>query len=211
MASSDQSRGFTLIEFLILVGIVGILALVVASAVSGAESKARRLSCYDNLMHVGRAFSLYAHQNNDHYPMNRLMASNGAAVAAPSEPTVYFKSLTELKSVRSLTCPSDTRKPAASMDTLREENISYFLNLDATPQASKSFLVGDRNLSLNGTRASSRILVVDTPSSLEWSRDIHRSVGNIEKVDGSVILFSTPGLRQALKASREPAVRFMLP
>jgi prepilin-type N-terminal cleavage/methylation domain-containing protein len=52
--------GFTLIEVLVVVSVVGLLATLTLSAVQGAREAARRLRCASNLRQIGLALSQYA-------------------------------------------------------------------------------------------------------------------------------------------------------
>ena len=60
--------GFTLVELLIVIAVVGVLAALLLPALSRAREKARSTQCVSNLRQWGIAFRLYANDNDDCLP-----------------------------------------------------------------------------------------------------------------------------------------------
>jgi len=63
----SRPRGFTLLELLVCIAIIGVLSTLVLSAVMQARSAARRLSCQNNMRQIGTALQAFETANG-RYP-----------------------------------------------------------------------------------------------------------------------------------------------
>lgn len=60
MRTWNRNRGFTLIEALVVIGLIGLLVALLLPAVQSARESARRARCSDNLRSIGLAVQSYA-------------------------------------------------------------------------------------------------------------------------------------------------------
>ncbi|MEM6313160.1 MAG: type II secretion system protein [Planctomycetota bacterium] len=67
--SAFSSSGFSLVELLVVIGIIAILVSTLVPIVGKARETARRANCLSNQRQVHYAFSLYAHTNDDRVPI----------------------------------------------------------------------------------------------------------------------------------------------
>lgn len=63
-----KPRAFTLVETLVVIGILSTLLAILLPAASSVRASARATECQSNLRQLGIASTAYAAQNADHYP-----------------------------------------------------------------------------------------------------------------------------------------------
>jgi len=180
--NKQGSNAFTLIELLCVIAIIAILAALLLPALGQAKLKAQRIQCVNQLRQAGVAFTLFAHDHGDKFPM-QVPASAGGSLefAQPSDLTNgafyssfrHFQAISnELVTPKVLVCPTDSREAAANFGVLQNENLSYFAGADATPSLPNSVLASDRNIRTN--------------QNFYWTQEMHRFKGNLLFSDGHV-------------------------
>jgi prepilin-type N-terminal cleavage/methylation domain-containing protein len=64
-----RRHGFTLVELLVVIGIIAILIAILLPALSRAREAAKKTTCLSNIRQLGDSFRLYAAQNKDIIPI----------------------------------------------------------------------------------------------------------------------------------------------
>src|SRR5688572_914495 len=64
------ARAFTLVELLVVIGIIALLVSILLPSLNQAREKARRIQCANNVRTFGQAVNLYANQYKGRVPMH---------------------------------------------------------------------------------------------------------------------------------------------
>jgi hypothetical protein len=196
----------------ILITVLALLAIVAVPKLSRAKQKAARISCVCNVKKLGLAFRIWANDNDNLYPMSAGNADDSLRIAAlEGRGFRVFQALSnELSVPKSVICPSDTRSAATNWTSFANENVSYFIGLDASDAQPNLLLSGDRNLGRDGQLLSG-VVSLGTNSPVAWTKDMHRQNGNIGLADGSVQMVTTELLRQHLAKTSDATNRVLFP
>lgn len=193
-------RGFTRVDLVVVIAVALILAALLGSALNNAKHKADRIQCTNNLKQMGLSFRIFATDQADGFPMQQMTNQSGApAYLSSGDAYRYFLSMSnELGNPLILRCPADrTRTTAKNWATFRNENLSYFVSLDAQETEPQMMLSGDSNLTTNGVPVKPGLLLLTTHMNLGWSAERHNgNVNNVVLGDGSVLQSSSARLRE---------------
>ena len=74
-----KKQTFTLVELLVVIGIIVILAALLLPAINGAMAKAEETNCLNNMGQIGKAFAMYSADYG-----NNIMASGDGSTASAS-------------------------------------------------------------------------------------------------------------------------------
>ncbi len=198
-------NGFTLIALLVIILVLALLAAMLLPALAAAKKKAQRINCVNNLKQCGLAFRIWEGDNGDQYPMAVSTAKGGTMeFDAGADTFRHFQVMSnEMSTPKILICPADTRTVAANFISLKNENVSYFVGLDAIETSPRMFLDGDRNIT-GDNLPENGILKLVPGGPVSWTTAIHNNQGNLGLADGTVQQYSNPGLRTALRNSGAP-------
>ncbi|MFH1498106.1 MAG: prepilin-type N-terminal cleavage/methylation domain-containing protein [Verrucomicrobiota bacterium] len=201
MALISNKRGFTLVELLTVIAVIGVLAGILIPVIGRVREAARRSSCASNLRQLATASQLYSAENR------------GALIAEPftendenNSPRYWFRQLYPYLKADSVTrvtalfqCPNDEAAVEAFSDGGTEWNsISYLLLKQETshkkrlhiaaPSRSPQFVDAERADTAN-YRSDAKFETIVKGALSDWR---HNQGVNVAFWDGHVSFVEDP-------------------
>jgi len=105
----------------------------------------------------------------------------------------------------------DKERSTAVSWQIGNQNVSYFVALDAQEGSAESLLAGDRNLMTNGVPVRSGLLELTTNLTAGWTAQLHINAGIVLFGDGRVDQLTSARLRECLKSAERPHQRVAIP
>jgi prepilin-type processing-associated H-X9-DG protein len=217
LAAKNRADALTVLELLIVIGCLCILAAIMLGSMGRGSSyrQAQRIGCANNLKQIGLSFRTWALDNNDKYPPH-VAVTNGGTMEFVDSGVVFMHFAVmsnELSTPKVLVCPEETDRKVIAASTFaqsvpanvpntipftNDNNVSYFVGVDADASQPATLLIGDRNLMIGGMVANHGLHVIGTNATAEWFRPRHNGGGNIGLADGSVQQVNSKALRSVL-------------
>jgi prepilin-type N-terminal cleavage/methylation domain-containing protein/prepilin-type processing-associated H-X9-DG protein len=119
MVEQRRTAGFTLVELLVVIGIIAILTGILLPALAKARKSSSDVYCRSNLKQIGLATHMYANDNDDHYPDSYALGGAPVRVApgrkSPGDPNALpetygmpalYRDLGYMKDLKIWVCPN---------------------------------------------------------------------------------------------------------
>jgi len=199
--SKRGAEAFNLIELILVVGVLLILALMIIPALRKAKEHDQLGQCVNNVRQLDLGLYGWSQDNLHQYPMELSETNWGARESLlRGDLGPMFRGMSnQLPNPKVLICPQGERKAAVSWDLLSNENMSYFIGVDAA-RTNQAILLGDRKLRVNGTAVKPGLVVLTTNDTVDWVRGIHFGGGVVTFADGTILTFwSSDKLRNELQ------------
>lgn len=208
-------RALTLIEVLLVIAIIAILAMLLLPVLDRPDGS-RTTHCLYNLKQIVLSMYMFGEDHNGRFPTSH---ANGDAINYDSNRlTSIFQATSSygLTNPILLICPTDTRKAAKNFNSLKTENISYFLSIDVKQGMTTTIAAGDRNLRVSGVAVKPGLFTLSPDLKISWTPEMHSkysggSCGNVALGDGVARMCRIKDFAPIVKQQDIPTNRLIVP
>jgi prepilin-type N-terminal cleavage/methylation domain-containing protein/prepilin-type processing-associated H-X9-DG protein len=193
----SRGKGFTLVELLVVIGIIALLISILLPSLNRARETANRVKCASNLRQVGQAILLYANENKGAYPRTKYTAGTNPSASnrAGNEPDPFAAALPTNDVTMAMFLLIRTQDITAEVFVCPSSNAekdSYGTGVLANPQNKSGFTDWKKNLSYSFANPYPSVAAVDNGYRLNTTVGAEFAVSS--DINPGVIAGATPSL-----------------
>jgi hypothetical protein len=200
--ANRRTNALTLTEVLVIVVVVAVLIVAFLSALRPLQRRVKKINCVNNLKQIGIAFRIWGEDNGDKYPMQLGLAEGGVRelAATGNVAAVFLVMSNELSTPKVLVCPVEPNPQLLRgfSTNFGNQNVSYFIGLDATYDRTNAILTGDDNFEIRGVPVKAGVFDLTTNTPIAWTAERHNLKGKIGYGGLSFLVTSNSGLATAI-------------
>jgi len=201
-SAKAKVKAFTLVELLVVIFILAVLAALLLPAKAG-RGPMYIPRCMNNQKQIALGFTMWKDDHNGQFPW-QISSTNGGIMddAARGYAAPNFQVLSDyLKSPTVFICPTDKSKVAsANYNQFNNQNVSYFIAIDAATNSTVSIFTGDRHLENNGKPVKPGLFVYSNKAVINWTHELHE-IRSTQILSSGVISFADCHAERILGAS----------
>jgi prepilin-type N-terminal cleavage/methylation domain-containing protein/prepilin-type processing-associated H-X9-DG protein len=161
-----RRKGFTLLELLVVIGIIAVLISILLPALSRARDQGHKAVCMSNLRQLGTAMYMYTEDNSGYYP-----ASAGVDKGATPEDWLHWEASRDIKNSalakyvggrpELFRCPADNYTSRVRTLSRGQYYYSYTMNYYFTSWTNNPMGHSERPKYTKVRRPATKILLVE--------------------------------------------------